>query len=231
MNRLLAPHTSAIVAVSEAAKQVSLAQDKVPSHKIHVIPNAIDTTRVIPRGGHGFRDIPRLMIAARLYPQKDHATLLKALALIKRPWRLLVAGDGPLKQQLMDLASRLEIASRVEWLGVRHDVPELLAHADLFCFPSRWEGLGNAVLEAAAAGVPVVCSDLPPLREVFDETDVEFVAPGDVPAWAHAIQDVLDHPSDAIIRATRLAPRVLAESSLDQMVDAYAKLYRSFFHV
>ncbi|MEO5928021.1 MAG: glycosyltransferase [Patescibacteria group bacterium] len=225
VNRIFAKWTSAIVAVSDAVKGVSATRDRIPEAKLRVIPNAIDLSRVVSRGGHMFRDIPRLFIAARLYPQKDHATLLKALALIKRPWLLRIAGDGPLKHDLVRLAERLDISSRIEWLGVRHDVPQLLADSDVFCFPSRWEGLGNAVLEAAAAGVPVICSDLPPLHEVFQDNDVTFVESGNVPAWAHAIQDILDDPSDAIIRATRLVPRVHAGASLDRMVDAYAALY------
>lgn len=227
VNRLFARWTKVIVAVSESVREMSVAYDHVPAEKVHVITNAIDTTRIIPRGGRAFHDIPRLFIAARLYPQKDHATLFKALALVKRPWRLRIAGDGPLKRDLVALAERLDIASRIEWLGIRHDVPQLLAESDVFCFPSRWEGLGNAVLEAAAAGLPVVCSDLPPLREVFRDDDVLFVEPGHVPAWSRAIQTVLEDPSSAIIRATRLTPRITAEASLDRMVDAYAALFRS----
>lgn len=227
VNRVFARWTDAVIAVSESVREMSVTQDRIPAEKVYVITNAIDTSRVIPRGGRTFHDVPRLFIAARLYPQKDHATLFKALALVKRPWRLRIAGDGPLKSDLMSLAERLDISSRIEWLGIRHDVPQLLAESDVFCFPSRWEGLGNAVLEAAAAGLPVVCSDLAPLREVFRDDDVLFVAPGNVPAWSRALQAVLEDPSSAVIRATRLAPRVIAESSLDRMVEAYAELFRT----
>lgn len=228
LNWLFAKKTHAIIAVSEGVKETSLQKDRIPASKLRVISNGIDIERLPMRGGHGFHDIPRLVTVGRLFPQKDHATLLKALALVRRPWTLRIIGDGPLSGELHSLANRLGIASRVTWLGVRHDVPELLAESDLFCFPSRWEGLGNAALEAAAAGVPAIVSDLAPLRNAFASSDVLFVSAGDVPAWAHAIQSVLDHPAVAVARALRAAPSIRANNSSERMVGAYADLYRSF---
>jgi len=228
VNRIFARKTRAVVAVSQAVKETSVERDHVPSEKIRVIANGIDMQQVIPRGAHGFHDVPRLITVGRLYPQKDHATLFKALALVKRPWRLSVAGDGPLRAELVSLAQRLNIASRITWLGIRQDVPNLLATSDLFCFPSRWEGLGNAALEAAAAGLPVLLSDIPPLREAFKPSDALFAPPGDVPAWAHAISSILDDPGKAVHRAARAVPSVQAKYSLDAMVTRYAELYRSF---
>ncbi|MCI0479597.1 glycosyltransferase, partial [Candidatus Uhrbacteria bacterium] len=226
VNRLLAPFTTAHVAVSGEVKRVLVEQDGIRPKKIRTILNGIDLDRVVPRGGRPFRDVPRLIAVGRLMTQKDHATLLKALALVKRPWRLRVVGTGPLERRLRELAERLRIASRIEWLGFRDDVPELLAESDVFCFPSRYEGLGLAAVEAAAAGVPLVASDLPPLREMFDGTDIRFVPAGDVPAWAHALTETLDDPSEAVVRAVRTVPKVRAAASVDRMVAQYAKLYR-----
>ncbi|MBU1349214.1 glycosyltransferase [Patescibacteria group bacterium] len=226
VNRLLAPFTSGHVAVSEEVKRVLVEKEGVKADKVRTILNGIDLDRVIGRGSRPFRDVPRLIMVGRLMFQKDHATLFKALALVKRPWRLRVVGTGPLERRLRELAERLRISSRIEWLGYRDDVPELLAASDIFCFPSRYEGLGLAAVEAAAAGVPVVASDLLPLREMFDATDVRFVPTGDVPAWAHAITETLDDPSSAVVRAARLVPKVYAEASIDRMVSRYAALYR-----
>jgi glycosyltransferase involved in cell wall biosynthesis len=227
VNRIFARKTKAVVAVSQAVKETSIERDHVSPEKIRVITNGIDMRQVIPRGAHGFHDVPRLITVGRLYPQKDHATLFKALALVKRPWRLSIAGDGPLRAELASLAQRLNIASRITWLGIRQDVPNLLATSDLFCFPSRWEGLGNAALEAAAAGLPVLLSDIPPLREAFMSSDALFAPPGDVPAWAHAISSILDDPGKTVTRAARAAPSIQAKYSLDTMVTRYAELYRS----
>ncbi|MFH1078427.1 MAG: glycosyltransferase [Patescibacteria group bacterium] len=226
VNRVLAPFTTGYVAVSEEVKRILVAADGVKAEKVRTILNGIDLDRVASRGSRPFRDVPRLIAVGRLMAQKDHATLFKALALVKRPWRLRIVGTGPLERRLRDLAERLRIASRIEWLGYRDDVPELLAASDIFCFPSRYEGLGLAAVEAAAAGVPIVASDLPPLREFLDDTDVRFVPPGDVPAWAHAIAETLDDPSEAVVRAMRVVPKVHAEASIDLMVSRYAALYR-----
>ena len=145
---------------------------------------------------------------------------------MKRPWRLRVVGAGPLEKRLRQLAERLQISSRIEWLGYRDDVPDLLAESDVFCFPSRYEGLGLAAVEAAAAGVPIIASDLPPLRELFGPDDVRFVAAGDVPAWSHAVAAVLDDPVDAVLAAARVVPAIRAKADITLMVRQYATLYR-----
>lgn len=226
VNRLFAKKTDAFVAVSEEVKRVMVKKDGIKAKKIKTIVNGIDLAGVIPRGGHSFHDIPRLITVGRLYPQKNHATLFRALAQIKKPWRLRIVSDGPLEGELRALAERLRIAPRLEWLGVRQDVPKLLAESDLFCFPSAWEGLGLAALEAVAAGVPAIVSDIPPLREALKEEDVTFVPAYDVAAWTRAIEAALDDPVAAVAQAARAMPGVRAKFSADRMVTAYAALYR-----
>ncbi|MBU1629851.1 glycosyltransferase, partial [Patescibacteria group bacterium] len=226
VNRCLAPITDAFVAVSAEVKRILKKKDGVPAKKIKVIRNGIDMDAVLARGAGLFKDVPRLLCVGRLFPQKDYATLFKALALVKRPWRLSIAGTGPLERELRALAERLHIAARIEWLGYREDVPVLLSESDVLCFPSRYEGLGLAPIEAAAAGVPVVASDLLPLREVFAEDDITFVPTGDVPAWSAALNNVLGDPAEAVMRAVRAAPKIRAEFDVKMMVKKYARLYR-----
>ncbi|MBU0540373.1 glycosyltransferase [Patescibacteria group bacterium] len=228
LNRCLAPPTDAFVAVSAEVKRVLKEKDGIPAKKIKVIKNGIDMGSVLARGAGLFKDVPRLLCVGRLFPQKDYATLFKALALVKRPWRLGIAGTGPLERELRALAERLHIAARIEWLGYRDDVSVLLKESDVLCFPSRYEGLGLAPIEAAAAGVPVVASDLPPLREVFAEDDITFVPAGDVPAWSAALNKVLGDPADAVMRAVRTAPKTRAEFDVKIMVKKYTRLYREF---
>src|SRR5207302_11103705 len=99
----------------------------------------------------------------RLAPQKDPVTLIRAAALVmsRHPeTRLVIVGEGPMQaaveQQLCDLG----ITDRVQLLGVRRDVSKLLAAMDVFVLPSRWEGAPRAIVEAMAAGVPVVATDV-----------------------------------------------------------------------
>ncbi|MCR4278494.1 MAG: glycosyltransferase family 4 protein, partial [bacterium] len=104
---------------------------------------------------------------------------------------------------------------------------ELLASSDLFCFPSRWEGLGLAVMEASVAGVPILTSDLPPIRELFADDDVTFIPDDNQDAWASEIGYALSHPVEMQERADRTLVKARTEMDLPTMISAHAELYRS----
>jgi glycosyltransferase involved in cell wall biosynthesis len=111
--------------------------------------------------------------------QKDHRTLLKALPLIQpeRKFTVLLIGDGELRKEMEILADDLPVGKgTIRFLGERKDVFELLAVTDCFAFPTLHEGMPNALLEAAAAGLPVVCTDIPENREVVGEHALFFPA-------------------------------------------------------
>lgn len=225
-NRILSLFTTAHIAISQEVKRYLMATEGISEQKIRVVLNGTDLSSVIPRGSRPFRDVPQILAVGRLYPQKGYPTLLKALAHVKQPWQLSIVGTGPDERELRDLAERLRISPRIKWLGFRNDVPQLLAEADLFCFPSSYEGLGLSAVEAAAAGVPIIASDLPALHEIFKTTDLRFVPAGNVTEWAHALREILRDPVDAVLRANRAVPNIQATMSIDRMVDGYAKVYR-----
>jgi glycosyltransferase involved in cell wall biosynthesis len=227
VNRILSKITDVHIAVSKDVKRVMIQKDHVDSKKIRVIVNGIDLERVIQRGARPFHDLPRFIVVGRLASQKDHATLLKALALVKRPWRLQIVGTGELEGQLRNLAERLHIASRVEWLGFRDrdSIPALFSEADVFFFPSKYEGLGLAAIEAAAAGVPIIASDLQPLRELLGDDDVRYFSSGDVSELAKAINETLNDPVSSVLKAARAVPKIRAQVSIERMVEQYAKIY------
>ncbi len=226
VKRCLVPITSSFIAVSEEVKQFMTTVERLPLKKIKVIHNGVDVNRLLTRPPRAFQDIPRLLTIGRLEPQKNQEVLLRALAEIQSPWRLAVVGTGSLERELKELAEQLHISSRVEWLGYRTDVPQLLADADIYCFPSRWEGLGLAFLEAAVAGVPIIVSDLPVFHEIADESQVTYVPATEIVAWTSAIEEALRHPAVAIQRANALAPSVRERFSIDGMVHSYAKEYK-----
>ena len=226
VKRILAALPSLYIAVSEEVKRFMVTVERLPKQKIQVIHNGIDLDRLCTRSPRPFKDIPRLLTIGRLEPQKNQEVLLRALAEIQSPWRLAIVGTGSLERELKELAEQLQISSRVEWLGYRTDVPQLLADTDMYCFPSRWEGLGLAFLEAAATVVPIIASDLPVFHEVADETHVTYVPAKNVSAWRHAIEEVLGHPSVAIQRAAALVPSIRERFSIQGMVQSYAAVYR-----
>ncbi len=161
-----------VVANSEAVKRDTLAREGGKGEKIHVIHNRIDIVRfrVAPGTRERLREslgLPAqakakaLLIVANLIPYKGHEDLLRALARLGDypALRLLVAGedrgiDACLKVEVVALG----VAERVGWLGLRRDIPELLAAADIYVSASHEEGFSNALLEAMAAGKPVVAT-------------------------------------------------------------------------
>lgn len=114
---------------------------------------------------------PRLIMVATLERHKDHATLLRAMPAVIRALpeaELWLAGDGSLREHLEALAASLGLGGSVVFLGSRRDVPALLGQSDVFVFSTtREEGLGTVLIEALAAGLPVVASDVPACREVL----------------------------------------------------------------
>ena len=136
-----------------------------------------------------------LLTVARFTPQKDHTTLLAALpaVLARHPGaQIWLAGSGPVEDAVKRLAEAMSLGAAVRFLGQRDDVADLLAGADLFVLPSRFEGLPLAVLEAMAAGRAVVATAAGGTGEaVTDDVTGRLVPPGDPAALAQAILDVL----------------------------------------
>jgi glycosyltransferase involved in cell wall biosynthesis len=132
-----------------------------PRERIDYLPNFVPDahaarSRDKPRGAAP-ADAPLGLALGRLHPNKGFALLLEALA-ATREVRLAIAGEGPLRAALGRVAAELGVADRVRFLGWREDVPELLASADFLVCPSLHEPLGNVVIEAWSAGLPVVAT-------------------------------------------------------------------------
>lgn len=146
--------------------------------KSRVIPNGVDVgaltvpadERVRVRGELGLAPTEFVWLAiGRLLPQKDYPTLLQAFQpLAGAPARLLIAGRGPLLDELQQEARQLGIASQVVFLGVREDIAALLAAADGFVLASAWEGMPNVVMEALAAATPVVATGVGGVSELVE---------------------------------------------------------------
>jgi glycosyltransferase involved in cell wall biosynthesis len=201
-----------------------------------IIPNGIDIekfrrldARLPWRRSHGFTDDDILIASvARLEPQKDPEGLIEAFARGlggSSRSHLLMAGVGSLRDAAHRRAERLGVGSRVHFLGVRADVPELLAASDLFALASRWEGSPVGVLEAMAAGLPVIATAVGGVPElVEDGTTGLLVRPGDLEALARAMALLA---GDAERRRTMgEAAAILAEHfGIHAMVAAYSELF------
>jgi glycosyltransferase involved in cell wall biosynthesis len=139
---------------------------------------------------------PMILAVGRLAEQKGLRFLLEAMPAVlaaNRDARLLVAGEGHLRRSLEQQAAPL--GDRVAFLGVRGDVPALVAHADVFVFASLWEGQGNALLEAMAIGAAIVATAIPStLGTLVHEESAVLVPPADTAALAAAVNRIVAEP-------------------------------------
>lgn len=135
----------------------------------------------------------------RMYPQKAHEVMIRALArLIRedlgRPHVMLIPGDGPLLDQHKQLAAELLPPEAYRFLGNRDDIPGLLAFSDVYTMPSRWEGTPLALQEAFACGLPAVVSDIPSMAELVDDCRGALIFPSEndeamAQAWKRLLLD------------------------------------------
>ncbi len=227
-----------IIAVSQAVADF-LVREGYPASRIRMVHHGIaDLAARLPAGAREATrrslglaaDEPALLMAARIVPAKGHDTALQALARLgDQPWTLLVAGDhhGDLGPQMQALAQQLGIAGRVRFLGLREDVPALMAASDVLLAPSRREALSLTLLEASACGLPIVATRVGGIGEVVEEGASGFlVAPDDPPALAAAIAPLL---ADAALRArcgARARQRFEAGFLEDAMFDKTVAVYR-----
>jgi len=201
----------------------------VPNSIVGVAYNSVQTGRVAERADAARRGRAavgpfRVVMVATLESHKDHATLIRAAALLRhadRAFEFLLAGQGALEQPLKALAARLRVADRVKFLGARRDVPELLGQSDLFVLSTTPnEGRPGVILEALAAGLPIVASDVAPLREVLEDGRWGALVPaGDAEAlarellkWSRAGRPNADRMAAGRAHAARFTPeRMIAD--------------------
>jgi glycosyltransferase involved in cell wall biosynthesis len=161
----------------------------------------------------------------RLHPVKDVDTLVAAAARVPE-LTLVVVGDGPERGRLEAEAARRGIGARVSFRGESPKVAELLRASDAFLLSSHGEGMSNALLEAMACGLPCLVSrSVGGAAELLGEGRGGLLADGDVPAWAAAIQELVDEPGLRRQTGTAAAAFVAAELSLAAAADRLARAY------
>lgn len=200
------------------------------------IPNGIDTesfyrpqARQPWRRAQGFSGEDGLVVSvARLEPQKDPLGLIGSFARALRGnprWRLLLVGDGSLREVARDLARKSAIGERVHFLGAREDVADVLAASNVFALASHWEGNPMSVMEAMAAGLPVVATAVGGVPELVEDGVTGLLAaPGNVPALADALASLAADPQRRQELAASARQRA-ARFSLGAMVAAYSQLF------
>jgi glycosyltransferase involved in cell wall biosynthesis len=225
---------SCIVAVSEAVKQFYIQTEGLDPSLIEVIYNGIDLeefqkAKPLGKSELGLKETDLVVCAiGSLTEKKNHSFLLQIWPDIAQRIpraHLVLVGDGPLRPILEKLGDDPRTTGKVHFLGRRSDVPSLLRTADLFVLPSLWEGFGIAVLEAMAAGIPVIASNVDGIREIVRTgQDGLLLDPRSAQAWQDAIQTLLTDPVQARTLATSARSRA-QQFSLRDTVSKLESLY------
>ena len=226
-------------AISEAAKEAAIEDLGIPPGPVTVIPRGRDFTQLgKARPEHRSRVRHQLALGSgdqvlinvgRQEYAKGQKHLLEAMHLLvsERPHLILliVGREGNASEELLGLVAQLRLESRVRFLGHRSDVGDLLAAADVFVFPSLYEGLGGAILEAMARGLPIVASDIPALREATDPNGARLVPRGSATALAEAIDELLADPQEREAMSVKNLRRSRA-FDLDTITKRMTEFYR-----
>ncbi len=238
-NRVLLPFADGVVAVSGFVRERLVESEGIPGERVRVLYNGIEPSRfarsvdrAAVRASQGLEPEDLVVgIAARLAPVKDHATLLRAFARVVRDApraKLALAGEGELRAETEKLAEELGIAGACRFLGVRRDVPDLLASWDVFSLSSLSEGTSVTLLEAMASGKAVAATDVGGTPEIVEEGVTGFLTPrGDESALAASLGRLLRDPQLRERCGEAGRRRVRERFTLDRMLDAYRAQYRA----
>ncbi len=247
LRRIHAPMINHYITVSEHLKRYLAERVGIAAGRISHVCNGVDTDRFAPDSSASsewlpadFRGENKILIGSvgRIQAVKDHATLLRAFSVLiearaelRARLRLIIVGDGPLLTELRTFAELLKIADLVWFPGALDNIPDVLRALDVFVLPSLNEGISNTILEAMAAGVPVLTTAVGGSVELVEEgVSGRFFSPGDVPALSRMLGDYAS--SSTMRRAHGEAARRIAVDrfSLTAMVAGYESVYDRLCH-
>lgn len=242
LRRLLRPLVSRYIALSGQIEGYLHSRVKVPRERISRICNGVDSDRFRPASTGrealpwvGFTPSDTVVIGTigRMEAVKDQLTLVRAfLQLLQEVpdgrdrLRLVLVGDGPLRNQAITLLEQAD-ARNLAWLpGAREDVPTLLRGLDIFVLPSQVEGISNTILEAMASGLPVVATRVGGNTELVVEGDSGWLVPANDPtAMAAALRAYIDIPATRRAHGIAARWRIERSFSMAAMVNAYITVY------
>ena len=235
MDRLTRGLVDYVTCVSESARNYTHVRTGMPLDRLVAIPNGIEPSRYAlgslaapPEWGIP-EDAPVVAVIGRLSDQKDPMGMLRVVDAVRKRLPSVVfafAGDGPLAAACLKEAKRLDVEANVRWLGWQADVRPLLARMSALALGSRWEGMPNVVLEAMAAGKPVVAAEVGGCPELIADGCTGWLTqPGDAAAMADRIVRVLDDPGAGASMGRLARERVRERFSLARMVHENESLY------
>lgn len=227
-----------LIAISQAVKDWLVQARQIPSQAVTVIHYGIEAERYAnpaPESHNPTNVREKQVIGAigRLEPRKGHEILIRAMgeSLQQIPQTSLqIAGHDPwgYRPVLEAVIAELDLGRRVQLIGFQNNVPAFLHSLDVFALASHSEGFGQVVIEAMAAGKPVVAGKFAPLTEIVADDETGFlVEPQNPKAFADAICWLLTHPREARAMGRRGQERVRSHFSAERMAAQTLSLYRT----
>jgi glycosyltransferase involved in cell wall biosynthesis len=224
-----------VIAISNAIRDI-LCSDGIPPAKVTVVHSGIDPAevRATPRSDIRRKlglapNLPLVVNVAALVPHKDHMTLLAAAASLNGKMgnvHWVIAGQGPLRETLMERSKALGLEDKVHFLGQVREPWSVMQEASVFAMSSKEEGLGTSILDAMALGVPVAATAAGGIPEMLNEGAGLLVPVGDGEGLANSIGELLMNP-EVRRKTTRLASERLARFTHHAMADGVLAVYRS----
>jgi glycosyltransferase involved in cell wall biosynthesis len=230
LTRLAYPRADAVVALSEGVRQELIADYALQAASSVTIHNPVEVEALVAEAKKAAvppieKDGPWIMGVGRLIRQKGFDRLIRAVAQLRRPdVRLVLVGEGPDREALAAQARDAGITLIMP--GFVREPTHWLAHADVFALSSRWEGFGHVIVEAIAAGAPVVAFDCPHgPRDIIRNRETGILLPdGDEAAFSRAIAELLDD-RDLARRLSAAALQDAARFSSARIAEQYLKLF------
>jgi glycosyltransferase involved in cell wall biosynthesis len=223
----LAYRAAHVVVANAGAAAAQLGREGVPAAKIRIIANGVDCGAFAPRSSG--TPLRRVVMVANLREEKGHDTLIAAaprILAVHPGVQFLIVGDGPLRAGLAERVSALGLERSFEFTGERHDVPALLSASDVFVLPSRSEASPNGLIEAMAAGLPIVASRVGGIPELVESGVSGVLIDPDRPATlADALLDLIERPDWARSLGRAARDRAVERHSFERMVGEFERLY------
>ncbi|MGZ8398660.1 MAG: glycosyltransferase family 4 protein [Gemmatimonadales bacterium] len=227
IERFAGPLANKIITVSEFDRRLALEAGITTEDRIVAVHNGIPDVTPSLRADSG-RVPTRLVMVARFGAQKDHPTLLRAMAgLLNHSWELDLIGEGPLMGEMRSLASTLGLDGRVRFLGQRMDVDQILAQAQVSLLITNWEGFPLSILEAMRAGLPVVASAVGGIDESVRDDETGYLVPrGNVELLRVRIGRLLSDPGLRLRFGARGRAYYEQDFTLNSFVEKTLAVYR-----
>ena len=232
IEKLAAPFCKKIITVSEYDRELALNHKICKPEKIVAIHNGMPERPAPQRSNDNEKAAPvKMIMVARFCEQKDHETLLRALAKIKEHnWQVSLCGNGD-SLPMQQLAVELDLTDRVDFLGERDDVPELLESHDVFLLITHWEGFPRSIVEAMRAQLPTIATEVAGNGESVNHGETGLLVPHkDADAVAQAITELVVDPDKRLAMGQNARKSYEENFTFMRMAQKNLKLYETIIN-